>query len=168
MRSLLIGALSGLAPTDNDGSNTKVSLFQAYSTAVQPFRSVVNSTPAPNPFATLAKLDQEKTCHLHHAADMLRALTDGIVKMDQVYPCRGQIVAANQAGSVSIGHFFVTWQTVRLIQRHVDRELDGKRPKSRFFRRDPTRHASLDPLYWIVPDGPSRPRSRARHPDAGS
>lgn len=87
-------------------SNTKVSLFQAYSTAVQPFRTVVNTTPMPNPFATLAKLDQEKTCHLHHAGDMVRALTDGIVKMDQIYQCRGVVTAANQAGNVSFLFFF--------------------------------------------------------------
>lgn len=82
-------------------SNTKVALFQAYSTAVQPFRTVVDNTPTPNAFSTLAKLDQDKTCHLHHAADMLRALTDGLVKMDQLYSCRGEVVAANQTSSVS-------------------------------------------------------------------
>lgn len=49
----------------------------------------------------MAKLDQEKTCHLHHAADMMRALTDGVVKMEQVYACRGMVTAANQAANVS-------------------------------------------------------------------
>jgi hypothetical protein len=49
----------------------------------------------------MAKLDQEKTCHLHHAADMVRALTDGIVKMDQVYACRGHVTAANLVEKVS-------------------------------------------------------------------
>lgn len=43
----------------------------------------------------MAKLEQEKTCHLHHAADVVRALTDGIVKMEQVLPCRGAVTAAN-------------------------------------------------------------------------
>ncbi|KAL4977806.1 pyridine nucleotide-disulfide oxidoreductase-domain-containing protein [Aspergillus desertorum] len=76
-------------------SNTKVALFQAFATAVQPFRSVINSTRIPNAFTTMAKLDQEKTCHLHHAADVVRALTDGIVKMDQVHACRGHVTAAN-------------------------------------------------------------------------
>lgn len=83
-------------------SNTKVALFQAYATAVQPFRSVINSTRIPSPFSTMAKLDQEKTCHLHHAADMVRALTEGITKMDQVYACRGYVTAANLVEKVSI------------------------------------------------------------------
>jgi hypothetical protein len=43
----------------------------------------------------MAKLDQDKTCHLHHAADVVRALTDGLVKMEQVYACRGHVTAAN-------------------------------------------------------------------------
>ncbi|KAL2824505.1 pyridine nucleotide-disulfide oxidoreductase-domain-containing protein [Aspergillus cavernicola] len=76
-------------------SNTKVALFQAFATAVQPFQSVINSSRIPNAFTTMAKLDQEKTCHLHHAADVVRALTEGIVKMDQVYACRGHVTAAN-------------------------------------------------------------------------
>ena len=66
----------------------------------------MNTSPTPNPFATLAKLDQDKTCHLHHAGDMVRALTDGIAKMDQIYQCRGVVTAANQSGSVS---FLVAW-----------------------------------------------------------
>ncbi|KAL2854298.1 pyridine nucleotide-disulfide oxidoreductase-domain-containing protein [Aspergillus pseudoustus] len=76
-------------------SNTKVALFQAYATATLPFRSVINSSRIPNAFTTMAKLDQEKTCHLHHAADVVRALSDGLVKMDQVYACRGHVTAAN-------------------------------------------------------------------------
>ncbi|CBF84880.1 hypothetical protein AN1450.2 [Aspergillus nidulans FGSC A4] len=43
----------------------------------------------------MAKLDQDKTCHLHHAADVTRALIEGLVKMDQVHACRGQVTAAN-------------------------------------------------------------------------
>lgn len=76
-------------------SNTKVSLFQAYATSLQPFRTVIENTRQPNAFTTLAKLDQEKTCHLHYAADMIRGLTEGLMKMDQVHACRGFVTAAN-------------------------------------------------------------------------
>ncbi|BCS21345.1 uncharacterized protein APUU_21777S [Aspergillus puulaauensis] len=76
-------------------SNTKVALFQAFATAVQPFRSVINGTRIPNAFTTMAKLDQDKPCHLHHAADVVRALTDGIVKTEQVHTCRGHVISAN-------------------------------------------------------------------------
>lgn len=81
-------------------SNTKVKLFQEYATAVEPFRNIVKNTPSPSPFSTLQKLDAEKTCHLHHAGDMVQALTDGVGKMDQVFKCRGFATAANLADRV--------------------------------------------------------------------
>ncbi|KAL3494245.1 pyridine nucleotide-disulfide oxidoreductase-domain-containing protein [Aspergillus germanicus] len=97
-------------------SNTKVALFQAYATATQPFRSVINSTRIPNAFTTMAKLDQDKTCHLHHAADVVRALTDGLVKMEQVYACRGHVTAANLDHTLS-------W-TVRIKSPDVEDEVE--------------------------------------------
>ncbi|KAA8642229.1 hypothetical protein EYZ11_009013 [Aspergillus tanneri] len=103
-------------------SNTKVSLFQAYATAVQPFRSVINSTRIPSAFSTLAKLDQEKTCHLHHAADMLKGLSDGIVKMDQVYPCQGFVTAANLVENTS------SW-TVRIMRQDSRDEIEVVTPR---------------------------------------
>ena len=81
-------------------SNTKVALFQAYGTATQPFKTVIENTHPPNAFSTMAKLDQEKTCHLHYAADMVRGLTDGLMKMEQVYACRGFVTAASLAEKV--------------------------------------------------------------------
>lgn len=68
---------------------------------MQPFKTVIENTPRPNAFTTLAKLDQEKTCHLHYAADMIRSLTDGLIKMDQVHACRGFVTAANLNSKVN-------------------------------------------------------------------
>ncbi|KAJ5458281.1 hypothetical protein N7475_009669 [Penicillium sp. IBT 31633x] len=76
-------------------SNTKVSLFHAFATATQPFQKVINNTKAPNAFSALAKLDQESTCTLGYAADMVRSLTDGLLKMDEVYACHGSVKSAN-------------------------------------------------------------------------
>lgn len=50
----------------------------------------------------MAKLDQEKTCHLHYAADMIRGITDGLIKMDRVHACRGFVTAANLSSRVSL------------------------------------------------------------------
>lgn len=83
-------------------SNTKVSFFQAYATGVQPFRAVISSTRMPNAFTTVAKLDQDQTCLLQHGADMVQALTEGIVKLDRVIQCKGYVVAANLAEKVSL------------------------------------------------------------------
>nr|A0A411PQP8.1 RecName: Full=Monooxygenase AgnR1; AltName: Full=Agnestins biosynthesis cluster protein R1; Flags: Precursor [Paecilomyces divaricatus]QBG38889.1 oxidoreductase [Paecilomyces divaricatus] len=82
-------------------SNTKVSLFQAYASAVQPFRTVINTTPTPNAFSTMTKLEQDKGCHLHYAADMCRALTEGILKSDEVYRCCGIVTHADLKENLS-------------------------------------------------------------------
>lgn len=42
----------------------------------------------------MTKLEQNETCSLHYAVDMCRALTDGLVKMDQVYQYRGTVTGA--------------------------------------------------------------------------
>jgi hypothetical protein len=76
-------------------SNTKVALFQSFATATQPFQKVIDNSRTPNAFTTLAKLDQDKTCHLAYAADMIRGLTDGLLKLDQVHAFRGFVAAAN-------------------------------------------------------------------------
>ncbi|OJJ46274.1 hypothetical protein ASPZODRAFT_2092057 [Penicilliopsis zonata CBS 506.65] len=99
-------------------SNTKVSFFQAYATAVQPFRTVISSTPIPNAFLTISKLDQNKTCTLDHAADMVRALTDGIVGMDEVDQCVGTVTAATLENS--------RW-TVSIRQTSGDIEIETTR-----------------------------------------
>lgn len=83
-------------------SNTKVGLFQQYATVLQPFRTVINTTPIPNAFSKLAKLDQEKTCHLHHAADMIQALTNGLGKFEQVHKYQGMVTAANLSEKVTV------------------------------------------------------------------
>ncbi|KAJ5577837.1 uncharacterized protein N7459_006801 [Penicillium hispanicum] len=89
-------------------SNTKVSFFQSYATAVQPFRTVIENTRHPSAFSTIAKLDQDKTCHLHYAADMVRGLTDGLTKMEQVYACRGFVTAADlRSGSSNASQWTV-------------------------------------------------------------
>ncbi|CAI7652464.1 unnamed protein product [Penicillium glandicola] len=82
-------------------SNTKVSLFQAFAKATQPFQKVIDNTKSPNAFTKLAKLDQEATCPLGFAADMIRGLTDGLMKMEQVYACHGSVKSANLNESTS-------------------------------------------------------------------
>ena len=81
-------------------------LFQQYSTVLQPFRKVINTTPIPNAFTKLAKLEQEKTCHLQHAADMVQALTDGLGKLDQICKYQGIVTAADLSEKVCLFFFF--------------------------------------------------------------
>ncbi|CAG8316217.1 unnamed protein product [Penicillium salamii] len=102
-------------------SNTKVSFFQAFATATQPFQKIIDNFPSPNAFTTLAKLDQEKTCTLSYAADMIHGLTDGLVKMDQVHAFQGFVAAANlneQAWTIRVrqqGSPDLNIETTRLV-----------------------------------------------------
>ncbi|KAJ9297637.1 hypothetical protein DTO271G3_4412 [Paecilomyces variotii] len=82
-------------------SNTKVSLFQAYAKAVQPFRTVIDTTPKPNAFTTMTKLDPDQGCPLHYAADLCKMLTEGITKRDDVYACCGVVTKADLAENQS-------------------------------------------------------------------
>lgn len=41
------------------------------------------------------KLDQDDTCSLHYAADMVKDLTAGLLKMKQVSSFRGEVTSAN-------------------------------------------------------------------------
>ncbi|KAJ5677391.1 uncharacterized protein N7477_003024 [Penicillium maclennaniae] len=69
--------------------------------------------------STLAKLDQEKTCHLHYAADMIRDLTDGLIKMDPVHAYRGFVTAANLVEKTSNNKW-----TVRIKRHDSEDELE--------------------------------------------
>ncbi|KAJ5782830.1 FAD-dependent pyridine nucleotide-disulfide oxidoreductase [Penicillium paradoxum] len=102
-------------------SNTKVSLFQAFSKATQPFQKVIDNTKSPNAFSTLAKLDQESTCSLGFAADMVRSLTTGLMKMEEVYACHGMVKSANLNEATS------NW-TIRIKQNSSeDLEIEAAR-----------------------------------------
>ncbi|PCH01350.1 FAD-dependent pyridine nucleotide-disulfide oxidoreductase [Penicillium occitanis (nom. inval.)] len=76
-------------------SNTKVSFFRSYATGVQPFRNIAQTAKTPNAFSVMNKLDQDETCSLHYAADMIKDLTAGLMKMKQVSPFRGEVMSAN-------------------------------------------------------------------------
>lgn len=82
-------------------SNTKVSFFRSYATAVQPFRNIVQTAKPPNAFSIMNKLDQDDTCSLHYAADMVKELTAGLSKLKQVAQYRGEVASADFEDQVS-------------------------------------------------------------------
>lgn len=62
---------------------------------------MIDNTKSPNAFTKLAKLDQESTCTLGFAADVVRDLTAGLMKMEQVYACHGAVKSADLNETVS-------------------------------------------------------------------
>ncbi|KAI5364723.1 Putative FAD/NAD(P)-binding domain, FAD/NAD(P)-binding domain superfamily [Septoria linicola] len=93
-------------------SNTKVKLFVDFAQAVSPFRKIVSDLPSrdrweePNPsdgaavkgskdkLQDLRTLDQEKGCHLSHAADMCLMLTNGLKRTPGVVTQLGRVADA--------------------------------------------------------------------------
>jgi hypothetical protein len=81
-------------------SNTKVGLFLAYGEATEPFRQVIESTPQPNAITALQELPQDGTCSLGKAGDMLKLLSDGLVKHPRIDLHQGKVTEASLDGTV--------------------------------------------------------------------
>lgn len=86
---------------------------------------MIDNTKSPNAFTKLAKLDQESTCTLGFAADMVRGLTDGLMKMEEVYACHGFVKSANLNETVSDFIAHLLYHTRRLIMTSYSRPPTG-------------------------------------------
>ncbi|KAK4240625.1 pyridine nucleotide-disulfide oxidoreductase-domain-containing protein [Achaetomium macrosporum] len=63
--------------------------YLQYALALPTFRDICDASPQPNAITALKELDPEMTCSLNYAADMLKLLTDGLVK--RVQPIVGNV-----------------------------------------------------------------------------
>ncbi|KAI2617833.1 pyridine nucleotide-disulfide oxidoreductase-domain-containing protein [Hypoxylon sp. NC1633] len=77
-------------------SNTKVSHFLKYFTAVKPFRRIAETTPQPNAITALQNLPRNETCSLSYAGDMLQMLSDGLLKDRRVASWQGIVTGAKR------------------------------------------------------------------------
>ncbi|TKA67580.1 hypothetical protein B0A55_10180 [Friedmanniomyces simplex] len=94
-------------------SNTKVSLFIDFATAVAPFRKIVSGTPSrsrweepsegdgvavssnkPDKLQVLRGMDPEKGCQLSYASDMILMLTEGLRRTPGVVTQKGRVMNA--------------------------------------------------------------------------
>ena len=75
-------------------SNTKTALFLSYVDALPCFKDIVAATPQPNAIDTIKELPQDLTCSLHYGGDMLKLLSDGLVKHGQVESTAGEVTRA--------------------------------------------------------------------------
>ncbi|KAE9380637.1 hypothetical protein N431DRAFT_459558 [Stipitochalara longipes BDJ] len=80
-------------------SNTKVKRFMSYAEGVSPFREIEQEAKAPNAYTFLQKLDQDKTCHIAQAADLVIMLTKGLNESKGVYKQLGSARSATWAES---------------------------------------------------------------------
>ncbi|KAK3372586.1 pyridine nucleotide-disulfide oxidoreductase-domain-containing protein [Podospora didyma] len=78
-------------------SNTTVALFIKYAQAVQPLRAIHDAAaaePGPNAIKDLQSLDQDGTCKLSYAGDMLALLTKELTKHPRVKTYKGTVELA--------------------------------------------------------------------------
>ncbi|KAI0379039.1 pyridine nucleotide-disulfide oxidoreductase-domain-containing protein [Hypomontagnella monticulosa] len=80
-------------------SNTKVGFFLDYCEAVKPFRDIAHTTPMPNAITTLQNLPREETCSLGYAGDMLKVLSDGLVKDDRISSWKGAVTEVKRSAT---------------------------------------------------------------------
>ncbi|KAH8789424.1 pyridine nucleotide-disulfide oxidoreductase-domain-containing protein [Hyaloscypha sp. PMI_1271] len=75
-------------------SNTKVNRFMFYAEGVSAFREAVKEAKAPNAYTVLQNLDQNKTCHIAQAADLITMLTGALNEPKGVYKQFGKALHA--------------------------------------------------------------------------
>ena len=67
----------------------------SYAEGASPFRDVQMETKAPNAYTHLKQLDQDKTCHIAQAADLVIMLTNGLNESKGVYKQLGEAKSAD-------------------------------------------------------------------------
>ena len=96
----------------------------------------------------MAKLDENKTCSLHYAADMCRALIDGLA--DQVDQCRGIVTGADLAeNSVSVACLYRKFRLLGYLSLAVSR-MDSPHKEPRFPRGHQSRRPATHSLHRIL------------------
>ncbi|KAK0628497.1 pyridine nucleotide-disulfide oxidoreductase-domain-containing protein [Bombardia bombarda] len=75
-------------------SNTTAGLFLTYAHAVKPLQNICDEAPEPNAVSAIAELPQNEPCSLHQAGDMIKFLSDGLVKNKRVESTLGQVTEA--------------------------------------------------------------------------
>ena len=76
----------------------------SYAEGVAPFREVEKEAKAPNAYTFLQNLDQDKTCHIAQAADLVIMLTKGLNESKGVFKMLGNAKHATWT-EVSSPHF---------------------------------------------------------------
>jgi len=66
----------------------------AYAEGVVPFREVENEAKKPNAYTHLKSLDQDKTCYIAQAADLVIMLTKGLNESKGVFKILGNASSA--------------------------------------------------------------------------
>jgi hypothetical protein len=123
----------------------------SYAEGVSPFREVEKEAKAPNAYTFMKSLDQDKTCHIAQAADLVIMLTEGMNESKGVYKQQGKANSADWT-EVSLNTPLTSFEIVNNFSTII-----GKSPSNQMARRElrastPKSSSSVpDPVPSVVP-----------------
>lgn len=86
-----------LERVEADGRNTKTGLYLDAIHSSEIFNKVIDSTPKPNAMTKLEGVDRDDTCLLGVAGDVVMMLIHGLLAIEGVEKCLGEVKSAKLA-----------------------------------------------------------------------
>ena len=83
-----------LERVEADGRNTKTGLYLDAIHSSEIFNKIIDSTPKPNAMTKLEEVDRDETCLLGVAGDVVMMLIDGLLDIEGVEKCIGEVESA--------------------------------------------------------------------------
>jgi hypothetical protein len=83
-----------LSKVEADDRNTKTGLYLDAIHSSKIFNKIIDSTPKPNAMTRLKEVDRDETCMLGVAGDVVKMLIDGLLSIEGVEKCIGQVESA--------------------------------------------------------------------------
>jgi len=74
--------------------NTKTSLYLDAIHSSKIFNKIIDSTPKPNAMTRLEEVDRDETCMLGVAGDVVMMLIDGLLAIEGIEKCVGEVESA--------------------------------------------------------------------------
>jgi hypothetical protein len=106
----------------------------SYAEGVSPFREVEKKAKVPNAYTFLRSLDQDKTCHIAQAADLVIMLTKGLNESKGVYKMLGNAKHAAWT-EVSFPHFTSLAQLVNVSSPTIGKSRSALLARSLPFQK---------------------------------
>jgi hypothetical protein len=144
-----------------NGRNTKTGLYLDAIHSSKIFNKIINSTPKPNAMTRLEEVDRDETCLLGVAGDVVMMLIDGLISVEGVEKCVGEVESAEFKVCLSVLQFLKPRREASLI---IGRSMDYN------YRLWKGLSTPTPSLYWLASEsfGPTYPLPEYSSPRFGS
>jgi hypothetical protein len=92
--ALLLAYLVECCGVEADDRNTKTGLYLDAIHSSKVFNKIIDSTPSPNAMTRLEEVDRDQTCLLGVAGDVVMMLIHGLLDIEGVEKCLGEVESA--------------------------------------------------------------------------